>query len=496
MIRKTTEQFIEDSIKIHSDSYNYDKVNYIDCKTQVIITCKIHGDFKQIPKNHLNGNGCSECGFKNRGKTNIKKTTEQFIDEAKQIFDYYDYSKTIYVNSKTRLTITCKTHGDFDRLPHDIISKKNGCQTCIKEQRVESQTKSQEQFIKEAIKIHGNRYNYEKVNYVNSTTKVEIICKIHGSFFIVPPSHLNNSSGCKKCAGNMKKTTEEFIQEAQKIHGIKYNYSKVNYIDSKTKILILCETHGKFYQTPSDHLSKKGCEKCGVIRRSNSQKISLNEFIKRGNEIHKNKYDYSKVKYVTANTKVIIICSKHGDFEQTPSKHLYSKQGCPSCCKCPSCQLWRTNGRLCIYCKPSNKNKLFQKTKEMDVVNYLKNKLPDNEFIHNRSVGTECTGGHFFPDIRFDCLWFQLIIEVDENKHRGASYECDEKRMYDITAKLGQPCIFLRYNPDSKDSNKEKLLEKINKYLDYENKYDQDKNSYKQLKINDLLGFKTEHLFY
>ena len=81
------------------------------------------------------------------------------------------------------------------------------------------------------------------------------------------------------------------------------------------------------------------------------------------------------------------------------------------------------------------------------MVKFLREKLPDIEFIHNKSVGKDCTYGHLFPDIRFDCDHYQLIVEVDENKHRGADYSCDKQRMYDIIAKLGLPCVFIRYKP-------------------------------------------------
>ena len=108
-----------------------------------------------------------------------------------------------------------------------------------------------------------------------------------------------------------------------------------------------------------------------------------------------------------------------------------------------------------------------EKTKEMDIVRYLKLNLPDNDFYHNKSVGTECTkndrentNGHLFPDIRFDCGRFQLIVEIDEFKHRGADYKCDERRMYDIIAKLGMRCVFIRYNPDAKESKRLILLDK------------------------------------
>ena len=147
----------------------------------------------------------------------------------------------------------------------------------------------------------------------------------------------------------------------------------------------------------------------------------------------------------------------------------------------------------CQYCNPNSK--LRKKTKEHFIVNYFKEKLPEHNFIHNKSVGSHCTknekknsNGHLFPDIRFDCLYYNLIIEVDEFQHRGANYKCDEQRMYDIIAKLGQPCVFIRYNPDNKKSSKEYLLDRVKYYLDY-----------KTINIKDTFsigGLKTEYLFY
>ncbi len=121
----------------------------------------------------------------------------------------------------------------------------------------------------------------------------------------------------------------------------------------------------------------------------------------------------------------------------------------------------------------------------MKVVKYLRKKLPNNDFIHNRSVGKDCTNGHLLPDIRFDCENYQLIVEIDEHKHRGADYKCDKQRMYDIIAKLGQPCIFVRYNPDSKDSDINILLKTIKKLLKLDDE-----------KAWDEYGFKAIYLFY
>jgi len=173
-------------------------------------------------------------------------------------------------------------------------------------------------------KIHGDKYDYSLVEYINAKTKVKIICKIHGIFEQIPDGHLNNRN-CYKCSNNQKLTNEEFINESRKIHGYKYDYSLVDYKNAKTKIKIICSIHGVFEQIPDNHNTKKyGCPKC-----SKSHKLTTKEFINESKKIH-GRYDYSLVDYKNTNTKVIIICLTHGIFEQKPEKHLIGN-GCPKC---------------------------------------------------------------------------------------------------------------------------------------------------------------------
>lgn len=111
------------------------------------------------------------------------------------------------------------------------------------------------EFIWKAIQIHGYKYNYSKVKYVNYSTKICIICPIHGEFWQTPSNHLNKRKyGCIKCGGNKNFTTEEFINKAKLIYGDKYDYSKVKYINAKTKVCIICPEHGEFWQEPRHHL--------------------------------------------------------------------------------------------------------------------------------------------------------------------------------------------------------------------------------------------------
>ncbi|AYV83189.1 MAG: hypothetical protein Hyperionvirus4_154 [Hyperionvirus sp.] len=137
--------------------------------------------------------------------------------------------------------------------------------------------------------------------------------------------------------------------------------------------------------------------------------------------------------------------------------------------KCPSCQLFETGGDFCEYCVPFPIKKLYHKTKEYIVLDFLQinlvKELGDKKLVHNKSVGCQCTGTHLYPDFRIDCGYYFLIIEVDEFEHKYGNYTCEDKRMYDIVAKIGMRCIFIRYNPDNKISDINVLLETIKKYL-------------------------------
>jgi len=118
-----------------------------------------------------------------------------------------------------------------------------------------------EEFIDKSRKIYGNKYDYSKVVYISSRNKIEIICPIHGSFYQTPNNHLRNR-GCFKCSKIKKLTQQEFIDRAKIVHNGFYNYSKVNYINHKNKVIIICPVHGDFLQNTNHHLRGNGCNKC------------------------------------------------------------------------------------------------------------------------------------------------------------------------------------------------------------------------------------------
>lgn len=128
-----------------------------------------------------------------------------------------------------------------------------------------------------------------------------------------------------------RKTRENFIEDANMIHNNTYDYSKVKYVNNKTEVCIICKEHGEFWQRPDRHLQGQGCPICRYIKSSNSNRKEKSEFIKNAIDVHGDKYDYSKVKYVNNKTKVCIICPTHGEFWQAPTHHINRHQGCPMC---------------------------------------------------------------------------------------------------------------------------------------------------------------------
>lgn len=186
--------------------------------------------------------------------------------------------------------------------------------------------KTKEKFIQDAIKIHGNKYCYNNVNYINTKTKVQIYCNTCGKFFLqTPEKHIGLKRGCPYCFGRYK-TSDDIIKNLKKIYKSNFDYSKINYTKATIKICIICNKCCKtFFQTFNQLKKGKGCPYCNSLKKNNEK------FIKEAKVVHKDKYNYSLVNYINRRTKVQIICNKCGKmFEQMPFKHLYG-QGCPHC---------------------------------------------------------------------------------------------------------------------------------------------------------------------
>lgn len=369
----------------------------------------------------------------------ISLTTNEFIERAKLIHgDKYDYSKVVYKNGRTKIIIVCPIHGEFLQKPHDHLYGR-GCPKCKSKRIKETLSDDRYTFIWKAIQKHGYKYDYRKVDYTNNRVKVCIICPEHGEFWQKPNSHLNGC-GCAKCSHNVKLTTDVFIEKAIKIHGYKYDYSKVSYENNYTKVCIICPKHGEFWQLPSDHLRGFGCIKCSGL-----EKLTTKAFIERAKKVHKGKYDYSKVEYVNSDSKICIICPKHGEFWQTPHSHC-SKNGCPLCAN----EINVYEQRLFSFLKEQNLNIEYQKRFKWLGKQSLDFYLPDY------NIAIEYQGEqHFEPVKKYG--GFDTLLKTMER----------DKRKYNSCNKNGIKIIYFTYNKKHPKEYIDKILDNEKELIDY-----------------------------
>ena len=168
--------------------------------------------------------------------------------------------------------------------------------------------------------------------YQGDKVKVKCRCKVCGNEWEDSPTHLKQGRGCSQCRKNAQRELykEDFIRRANEIHNNKYDYSKVKYINQQTYVTIICKEHGEFQQIPNSHLRGRGCPQCALEHLGENRIKSTEQFINEARKVHGNKYDYSKVNYTGCYNPITIICSKHGEFNQSANKHLQG-QGCPKC---------------------------------------------------------------------------------------------------------------------------------------------------------------------
>lgn len=369
-------------------------------------------------------------------------TISDFVKKSCEVHgDKYDYTETVYVNSHSLAKIICPEHGPFYQKPiyHYMGS---GCPLCGEKKRAQSKTKSTEKFIDEAKKIHGDKYDYSKVEYIGNNKKVCIICPEHGEFWIKPNNHLSEKQGCPVCGGTKKLTTDEFILRARKIHGDKYDYSKVKYVNNETKVCIIChekdefgDEHGEFWQTPHHHLSGFGCKKCS------KNYMDTDMFIKKANKVHCGVYDYAKTVYKNNSTKVLVTCKKHGDFMTTPTDHIRGR-GCPVC--------EGSNSEKIIYSFLTNNGVKFEFQKTFDWLKYRKNLFVDF-FITDKNIAIEYQGEQHFKPVKYSNKTKEDVIE----EHRTIKKR--DKIKEELCKQHGIKVEYITFNDD--------IIERLNHIL-------------------------------
>jgi very-short-patch-repair endonuclease len=394
--------FIERAKSIHGDKYSYDRVDFKGMREPVEVYCNSCEESWFVAayshaKPNGTGNGCPNCK---------RISTEFFIQKAKEIHgDKYDYSRVICLNRSTPVLIYCKVHEHTWKtsfIRH--VECKAGCKQCSAEELHKSTLYQRKlDFIKRARSIHGDKYSYDRVDFKGMREPVEVYCNsCEESWFVAAFSHAKpngTGNGCPRCAGRLR-TSQNFIDEARKIHGNKYDYSRVDFVNSTTPVRVYCPEHKYewettwgvhiklkcgcalcgidkkkrtgtleviemfksihgdafdyseyqtwegwhqtfkcyckthklvFYPTPASHYYQGcGCTGCRADKTSLAQRKTNEEFIRQAAIVHDGFYDYSKCDYQGDANKITFICPKHGEQEQKASHHLQG-HGCSKC---------------------------------------------------------------------------------------------------------------------------------------------------------------------
>ncbi len=307
--------------------------------------------------NAYNFTGCQIC-YQNNYFLITENYKQDFIIKAKTIHqDKFNYDLVEYVNRRTKVKILCNTCNNiFLQVPSGHLLG-YGCSICY-HSKIRC---SIEDFIIKAIKIHNDKFNYDLVEYVNSSTKINIKCNTCSNVFEQTPNDHLSGYGCKVCADNiLRSNTEDFINKAKKIHNDKFNYDLVEYIKSSLKVKISCNTCSNvFKQIPSVHLSGKGCPECNT----RYNRLNTEDFIIKAKTIHQDKFNYDLVEYKTFKSKIKIICNKCLNvFEQRVDHHLRGN-GCPACRE--------SKGELRVAKYLNEKNIAFNRERTFDGLRYI-----------------------------------------------------------------------------------------------------------------------------
>ena len=322
--RKTQDEIIQGFIEKHGNKYDYSKVSYVEATSEVIVTCLQHGDFKITPNKHKLGQGCLECSIIENSKKKREKGAANIIRRIKEVHgEIYDLSEVVYDKMKSPVTIICKKHGRKQITPSSLIYGKCGCDECGRERSEAAKIRPLEDVLKQATQVHEGKYGYHKIE---------------------------------------------------------------NYTDTQAKYIFVCPVHGEFPQTMADHLSGRGCKDCGKEMTGLKKRLTQEEVIERCTEVHGNRYDLSKIKYITDREPIEIICKKHGSFFPLPINFMRGH----NCGRC-GVKVSKAEIEVQDFIKETHKivesnRKILGNGKELDI------------FIPSEKIAIEYNGLYFHSD--------------------------------------------------------------------------------------------------
>lgn len=261
MPRKLTkEDFIIKAKEIHGDKYDYSLTNYKGILQNIKIICPNHHIFEQKPDHHLyRKQGCASC------LPNKKINQQEFLDRMDIIFgDTLLFTRSQYVNNSTGIIVTCPIHGEFSKIPSYLFNG-DGCAKCrfdIRKANGET-VRAPEVFFKN-VKLRSPNLSFNNSVFKGHNDPIIVTCQKHGEFIVNEARNLLRHEQCELCSQESK--INHFINRSKEIHGDRYDYSKINSYYSKHKLTIICKKHGEFLMKPGSHLNGKGCSKCSKSR--------------------------------------------------------------------------------------------------------------------------------------------------------------------------------------------------------------------------------------
>ena len=317
--------FTTKSKEKHQNKYIYPNQDWPGVRNKVLIICPTHGEFYQVAHTHLKGSGCPACA-----KIGVaRKSFDELVNQFRLVHgDKYIYPEQEYKGSTSKVNIICKDHGLFSQTSsgHAMGS---GCFECAKISIRAKNTNTLEQFVSRANKIHCGKYEYPEQPYTGDDGVISIKCKTHGLFNLLSRDHTGNKKGCEKCSNDKKFLP--LLEKAKIVHKNKYDYPKQDYSGSLVnKILIICPVHGEFKQSLKSHIKGNGCRHCGKELASSKTKFSFEKAVSHLKLVHGDTYEYPMQEYVSAASKLKIVCKEHGEFYQAFYCHKEG-QGCPKC---------------------------------------------------------------------------------------------------------------------------------------------------------------------
>lgn len=323
----TTEKVKATVREIYQDQYDLSRLVYKGMKSRIQIGCSIHGFLEVDPQRFIyKGHGCELCR-KDTLQKERRYSNEEYITRMKELFgDQYDYSKFDYKGQKEKVIIICKKHGELEVYLNNFIRK--GCNKCAFIKRGEKRRITLNEYVRNLDSRHPNVSVQFKELHQDLVS--EFKCEEHGFFRKLPRNALK--SGCPECSIQKKiksrRTPQnDFIERVKKIHGDRYDLSKIKYVNAKTHVVLICKIHGEFKITPDNLLSnKRGCRSCASKYSNNfvlgSDGLPLKQIQIRIKELYGDLVKIVDDTYVNLQQEADWICGRHGQIKGKPRNAL------------------------------------------------------------------------------------------------------------------------------------------------------------------------------